>query len=126
MDKIDRDLGVLDPPGGAGVLALHPDGRVPLLHVAGLVDDEDGLLGAEVTDDVLAQIIADRVRVPLGPLQQMLHAVRSGLTGPLRDRPAVLARQIGQQSANELPHPLDEVSLSDAVKAAVVRHPAGE
>ena len=25
IGQVDRDLGVLDPPGGAGVLALHPD-----------------------------------------------------------------------------------------------------
>jgi len=42
-------------------------------------------------------------RVPLGPLQQMLLAVRSGLTGPLRNRPAVLAGRIGQQSGTNFP-----------------------
>ena len=29
VGQIHRDLGVLDPPGGAGVLALHPDGATP-------------------------------------------------------------------------------------------------
>lgn len=30
---VDRDLGVLDPPGGAGVLALHPDRAHAFLQV---------------------------------------------------------------------------------------------
>ncbi len=29
MSRVDGDLGVLDPPGGAGVLALHPTDCVP-------------------------------------------------------------------------------------------------
>ena len=38
VGQIDRDLGVLDPPGGAAVPALHPHRRGALLDVAGLVD----------------------------------------------------------------------------------------
>ncbi|ANP51876.1 hypothetical protein AVL59_21925 [Streptomyces griseochromogenes] len=30
VDEVDGDLGVLDPPGGAGVLALDPDRASPL------------------------------------------------------------------------------------------------
>jgi hypothetical protein len=40
IHQLDRDLGVLDPPGGAGVLALHPDRLAALLEIAGLVDDQ--------------------------------------------------------------------------------------
>ena len=32
IGQVDRDLGVLDPPGGAGVLPLHPDGGCPSSH----------------------------------------------------------------------------------------------
>src|SRR6185369_17315780 len=38
VGQIDRDLGVLDPPGGAAVLALHPHRRGALLDVAGLIN----------------------------------------------------------------------------------------
>jgi hypothetical protein len=38
VHQVDRDLGVLHPTRGAGVLALHPDGVGPLLQIAGLVD----------------------------------------------------------------------------------------
>lgn len=41
LGQIHRDLGVLDAPGGAGVLALHPDRMHALLHVAGFVDDQE-------------------------------------------------------------------------------------
>jgi len=37
LHQVDRDLGVLDPPGSPGVLTLHPNGSGALLQVAGLV-----------------------------------------------------------------------------------------
>src|SRR3954468_14801784 len=40
VGEVDRDLGVLDPTGGAAVLALHPDGTGTLLQVTGLIDDQ--------------------------------------------------------------------------------------
>jgi hypothetical protein len=43
VHQVDGDLGVLDAPGGAGVLALQANGRRPLLEVAGLVDHQDRL-----------------------------------------------------------------------------------
>jgi hypothetical protein len=101
----DDRQGVLDPPGGGGVLALDPDGMSALLQVAGLVDDQHRFLGVEVLDDVLADIVADGVGIPGGPAQQVLHAVRAGLPGPLRDRPAVLARQVRQQAQHQPPGP---------------------
>jgi hypothetical protein len=46
----DHDLGVLHPPGGAGVLALHPDRIGALLEVAALVDDQHRFVLAQVLD----------------------------------------------------------------------------
>jgi hypothetical protein len=43
VGEIDRDLGVLDPAHGAGVLALHSDGVFALLQIAGLVHDQHRL-----------------------------------------------------------------------------------
>jgi len=54
VDQVDGDLGVLDPSGGAGVLALDADGVRALLHVAGLVDDQHRGPFVEVLDDVVA------------------------------------------------------------------------
>jgi hypothetical protein len=86
VDKVDRDLGVLDSPGGAGVLALNADSMDALLHVPGLVDHQHGLLVIEMVHDVVADIVAYRVGIPGGPAQQMLHPVWGLLPDPLGDR----------------------------------------
>jgi hypothetical protein len=41
VGQVDRDLRTLDPPRGAGVLALHPDRGGALLQVPGLIDQQD-------------------------------------------------------------------------------------
>jgi hypothetical protein len=71
-------------------------------HVAGLVDHQHRLVIVEVLHHVAAHVVADGVGVPLGPPQQVLHAVRGRLPGPLGDRPAVLARQVRQQPEYQL------------------------
>jgi len=103
VHQVDGDLGVLDPAGGAGVLALHPNGRRPLLEIPGLVHHQDRLGVAEVLHHIGAYVVADRVVVPHRPGEQVLHAVGAGVPGVLGDRPAVLARQIGQQPQHEGP-----------------------
>ena len=64
-----------------------------LLHVAGLVDHQDRAGVAEGVDDVVTQIIADRVGVPFRPRQQVLQPVGGGIAAVLGDRPAILAVQ---------------------------------
>jgi hypothetical protein len=59
IGQIHPNLGVLDAPGGAGVLALHPDAMHTLLDVAGLIDHQDRFRVTEGIDDVITQIIAD-------------------------------------------------------------------
>jgi hypothetical protein len=105
VGEIDRDLGVLDPAGGAGVLTLHPDGALALLQITGLVDHQDRVGFAEVVNDVVAQVGGDPVGVPDRPVQQVLHPVRAGLTGVLGDRPAVLARQLREHAVQERGEP---------------------
>ncbi|MDQ0956459.1 hypothetical protein QFZ66_000337 [Streptomyces sp. B4I13] len=105
VDEVDGDLGILDPPGRSGVLPLLSAGMGALLHVAGLVDDQHRGLVVEVLDDVFAHVVAGGVGIPRGPAQQMLHDVRAGLPGPLRDRPAVLAWQLRQQPQHQPPRP---------------------
>lgn len=62
--------GVLDASGGAGVLTLDTDGVPALLQVAGLVDDEDAVGVTEPVGGDLAHVVADRVGVPLRPVEQ--------------------------------------------------------
>jgi hypothetical protein len=88
--QIHRDLGVFDATGGAGVLALHPDGVSALLQITGLVDDEHRLGRTEVLHNVAAQVLTHSVVVPHSPAQQVLQTLRGGVSNVLSDRPAVL------------------------------------
>jgi hypothetical protein len=93
VGEVDGDLGVLDAAGGAGVLALHPDRVGALLQIPGLINDQYRTRVAKVLDHVVAQVVADRVVVPAGPTQQVLHAIGGVVPGVLGDRPAVRPRQ---------------------------------
>jgi hypothetical protein len=101
VHQVDGDLGVLDPPGGAGVLALHPNGSGALLEVAGLVYHQHRLGIAQMLHKVGADVIAQRVLIPHRPTKQVLHPIGAGVADVLGDRPAVLAWQVGQQPAHE-------------------------
>jgi len=101
IHQVDSDLGVLDPTGGARVLALHPHGGGALLEVPGLVHHQHRPRIAQMLDQVVAEVVADRVVVPHRPAQQVLHPIRVGVPGVLGDRPAVLAWQVGQQATDE-------------------------
>jgi hypothetical protein len=54
-----------------------------------------------VLDDVVPDLIADRVLVPDRTAQQVLHAIGGRIPGVLSQRPAVLAGQLGQPPAHE-------------------------
>ena len=56
---------------------------------------------AQVLDHIGVQVIPHPVVVPRRPTQQVLHPVRAAVPGVLSDRPAVLARQVGQQAQHE-------------------------
>ena len=103
--KVDRDLGVLDPARGAGVLPLHPRRGGAFLHVPRLINHQHRAGITQLLHDVTAHVVADPAGVPPGPGQQVLHPVRSPVPGMLGDRPAVLARQLGQQAQHERPGP---------------------
>jgi hypothetical protein len=64
IGQVDRDLGVLDAPGGVGVLALHSDRMHPLFHISGFIEDQDCAGVAEGVDDIVTQVFADGVDVP--------------------------------------------------------------
>jgi len=96
IHQVDGDLGVLDPAGGAGVLALHPNGGGALLEIPGLVDHQHRLGIAQVLHQVPTDVVADPVVVPHRPAEQVLHPIRGEVAGVLGDRPAVLARQVRQ------------------------------
>ena len=100
-----RQLTVLDLPGGARVLALHPDGVTALLQISRLVHDQNRVGVTQVLRDELTHVRADLPVIPLRPAEQVLHPVRRGVPGVLGDRPTVLPRQRRQQPSHEVPHP---------------------
>lgn len=95
--KEHADLAVLDASCGAGVLPLRPRRGPALLHEAGLIDDQNTAVGAEVADGVGAQVVTDGIGVPAGVAQQALHRPGPGVTGLFGQLPAVLALDIRQQ-----------------------------
>jgi hypothetical protein len=105
IGQVDRDLGVLYPARGSGVLALHAGGGGPLLDIPGLIDHEHRAGVAQMLDDVAAYVIAHPVGIPARPRQKVLHAARRRVPGMLGDGPAVLPGQAGQQPRHERPRP---------------------
>jgi hypothetical protein len=101
VGQVHRDLGVLHPSGGPGVLTLHTHGLVAALEVAGLVDHEHGVLVAQVIGHVTAQVVPHPVGIPDRPGQQMLQPVRGSITAVLGDRPTVLPAQVGHQPQHQ-------------------------
>src|SRR4029079_4636262 len=96
------DLAVLDPARGAGVLPLYPGRLGALLEEAGLVNDQHPVGVAEVGQDVLAQVVADRVGVPVGTAEQVLDAVGGGVAETLGPLPGVLALDVQEQAVDVL------------------------
>ncbi len=76
-----------------------------LLEIAGLIDDQHRIVVLQLLDTEAAEVVADCISIPPGPGRQMLRAVRGRVPGLLGELPAVLARQVRQQSKNELPCP---------------------
>jgi hypothetical protein len=92
VGQIHRNLGILDPTRGPGVLALRSDRGGALLDIAGLINHQHRARITEVFYDVVAQVIANPIGVPHRATEQVLHAIRASIPGVLGDRPAVLAR----------------------------------
>jgi hypothetical protein len=67
-------LAVVDLAGGAGVLPGHAGRPGALLDEPGLIDDEHPA-GAQPLEHVAAQLVADRVGIPVRGAQQPLHAI---------------------------------------------------
>jgi hypothetical protein len=75
------------------------------LQIAGLVRDQHRIGIAEMLDNVIAQVITQPVGVNSGPVQQVLHPVRACISGVFCDRPAVLTRQVRQQTEQQTLRP---------------------
>jgi hypothetical protein len=95
------DLAIRDLPGRTGVLSRHSAGRLALLEIAGLVDDQHCVFVTEVLDHIIAHQIAQLVCVPAVSAQKLLLAPRAGIARRFRPHPASLAPFFAQQSVHE-------------------------
>ncbi len=118
----DADLAVLDAAGGAGILAGYTDRLAPLLQKPGLVHDQHAFGVPEALADVAEQLVADRVGVPVGPRQQVLHAVGGRVAEVLGQLPAVLPLRVAQQPADVADGALAGLAAGE-VPADALGHP---
>jgi hypothetical protein len=81
--KKDADLAVLNPPGRARVLPLHPGRLAAFLDEAGLVQHAHRARVAQVLHDIGLQVVTDRVGIPVCPAEEVLHPVRGRIPGRL-------------------------------------------
>ena len=71
----DADLGVRGPPRRAAVLRLHPRRLGALLAEARFVDHQDARGVAQVRHDGGPQVVAHRVGIPHGAVEERLEAL---------------------------------------------------
>jgi cytochrome P450 len=83
---------------------LNSGGGDALLDEPGVVDNEDPIVLAELAGDVLLQVVADVVGVPLRSGEQVLQAVRGSVTCLLGQLPVVLSNHRGEQAAYAVAH----------------------
>lgn len=85
--------------------------------VSGLVHHEHGLLVRQMLQHVAAQVVAEQVGVPLCPPEQVLQPpVRGGVPDVLDYGPAVLARQVREQSKDQVLYPTPGFNPREAAR----------
>ena len=85
------DLGFCVTPCWAGVLPAHAGRLRPRFEKTGLVQDEYRPGVTEGADNVLPQVIPDRVGVPFGTTHQVLQPVEIRIPDLLPNLPGVFA-----------------------------------
>lgn len=88
----------MSSPTPAARQRSNPGRADTLLQEAGVVHDQDRVRVAEMLHDVITEVIEDLLGVPVAPIQQPVHPIRSRVTGLFGQRPAVLPLQRSDQS----------------------------
>src|ERR1019366_8854402 len=94
----DADLAVRDLARGTCVLPRHSARRLALLEKAGLVDHEDRILIRQMLDDIVADDIAQSIRIPISATQDRLLPPWTGIASCLRAHPAGFALLVSEKA----------------------------
>jgi len=94
----DADLTVRDLACGTSVLPRHPARRLALLEQASLVDPRAASSSAKLLDDIIADDIAQAIRIPIPAPQDRLLPPRARIASYLRAHPSAFALLITEQT----------------------------
>jgi hypothetical protein len=90
------DLAIRNLAGRTGVLTTNAARGVALLEKAALIDHQNRVIGCQLLDNIVADNVAHRVRVPSATAQNGLLAPGAGVTSGLRAHPTGLAPFVAQ------------------------------
>jgi len=94
----DADLAVGDFARGTRVLPRYPARRLTLFEKAGLVDHQHRIVIRQMLDDIVANDIAQSIRVPIAATQDRLLPPWTRIACRLRAHPSGLALLISEQA----------------------------
>ena len=94
----DADLAVRDLARRTSVLTRHAARRLALLEKAGLVDHEDRIVIRQMLDDIIADDIAQGIRIPIPATKDRLLPPRAGIASCLRAHPTGFALLISKKT----------------------------
>lgn len=87
----DTHLAVLNPAGGARVLALNPHGLGSFFEEPGLIDNQDRIIRSQVFAGIADQFISQLMGIPPGSAQKSLKTIGTVLSQILGQLPTVLS-----------------------------------
>src|SRR5436853_4032272 len=94
----NTDLAVRDLARRTSVLPRHSARRLALLEKTGLIDHEDRVIVRQMLDDIIADDIAQGIRIPIPATQDRLLPPRAGIASCLRAHPTGFALLISQKA----------------------------
>src|SRR6266568_5324604 len=94
----DSDLAVRDLACGTSVLPPYSARCLALLEKAGLVDHQDRIVIRQMLDDIVADDIAQSIRIPIPATQDRLLPPWARIASCLRAHPTGLALLIAEQT----------------------------
>src|SRR6267378_4916412 len=98
VGREDTDLAVRDLARRTSVLTRHAARRFALFEKAGLIDHEDRVIVRQMLDDIIADDIAQGIRIPIPATQDRLLPPRAGIACGLRAHPTGFALLISKKT----------------------------